>query len=512
MWAVWGKVRGCDSLGLLHQTLLFVCVLGSGALAGFLLWPKERAHAAAPVEVRVAGQAVDCSAELSEQARMLARRYLEQPVTLSASGHELRTTRAAVGGRVDAGHLTELLSAARDARSPLRRVHAASFGAEPLELPMPIEVDAARATPWLLRLKDVADAAPIEPRIDPRKQNLLPAKDGIELDVYGTLDRLDRALAQGDSRVEVALRALPPKLAARAFANVDMHAVIGEFETRYNRGNISADRTHNLKVAASHLDGYVVEPGEEFDFNAIVGDRTTLNGWRPAPVIADGELTSGMGGGTCQIASTLHAAVFFAGLPILTRYPHSRPSFYIKLGLDATVVYGAQNFRFKNDRSYPIVIGLTVDEGRVYASLHGPRRDHEVTFIRHIDQIVPFEERVSQDASLPTGLRVLVQRGVPGFKITRFRMIEDLTTHSSLRERTTDSYPPTTQLWRVGTGNEPPAGFERPKNDAHPEYVADEYLAVTQSAERGTYELTRETGRSGTYGWTEREGMISRKP
>ncbi|HEX2675269.1 MAG TPA: VanW family protein [Polyangiales bacterium] len=491
---------------------LVACVLACGALAGFLAWPKERAHAATPVEVRVAGEPVDLDADLSERAQLLAQQYLRKPVTLSAQGHSLRATRAALGGSVDVSHLTKLLTDARDARSPLRRAHAQTFGSEPLELAMPAQVDEARATEYLLRLKDQVDSAAVEPRVDPRAQGVVPARAGTSLDVFSSLDNLDRALAHGDTSIDVALRSIGPKQGVHSFAGLDMRTVLGEFETRYNRGNISADRTHNLKVAASHIDGYVLQPGEVFDFNALVGDRTTTNGFVRAPVIADGELVDGMGGGTCQIASTLHAAVFFAGLPILTRFPHSRPSFYIKLGLDATVVYGQQNFRFQNDRSYPIVIGLTVNDGSVHATLHGPVRDHAVTLIRHIDAIVPFTEHISEDPSLPTGLRVLVQRGVPGFKITRFRVIEDLKNHSALRERTTDSYPPTTQLWRVGTGNEPAPGFERPKNDAHPEYVADEYLAVSQSPEQGTFEVAREPGRSGTFGWTEREGMVSRKP
>jgi vancomycin resistance protein YoaR len=306
------------------------------------------------------------------------------------------------------------------------------------------------------------------------------------------------------------MRALPAKRDASAYAHIDMRRVLAEFETRYSRGSLTADRTHNLKVAAQKIDGYVLQPGETFDFNATVGDRTVTNGFRPAPVIADGELVEGMGGGTCQIASTLHAAVYFAGLPVTTRFPHSRPSYYIKLGLDATVVYGAQNFKFRNDHDFPIVIGMLVDEGRVYASLHGAARDRSVTWIRRIDATLPFEERTVQDPTLPSGLRVLQQRGVPGFTLTRFRVVEDQRTRASVRESNRDTYPPTHQLWRVGAGGEAPAGFERPKNDAHPEYIADEYLSVIPLQARGQYEVTREAGRTGAYGWTEREGMISR--
>jgi hypothetical protein len=108
-------------------------------------------------------------------------------------------------------------------------------------------------------------------------------------------------------------------------------------------------------------------------------------------------------------------------------------------------------------------------------------------------------------------MRILDQRGIPGLKLTRIRNIHDLTTNADTREETHDAYPPTAQLWRYGTGGVAPAGFVRPRNDAHPEYVADEYLQTTQT-ERGTVDLVREPGRTGNYGWIEREGLVVRNP
>jgi hypothetical protein len=278
-----------------------------------------------------------------------------------------------------------------------------------------------------------------------------------------------------------------------------MHAMLGEFETRYDRAGATEDRAHYLDSAAHNIDGFVLAPGAVFDFNETANGR--------APVSTASERVDGM----CQLASTLHAAVFFAGLPILTRFPLARPSFFIRLGLDARVVPGAQNLRFQNDRSDPIVIGMRVADGRVYASLHGTAHDHSVQFIRTIDTIIPFEERSVLDRSLPTGLHVLRQRGVPGFKITRDRIVTDDYTQLSVRERTQDSYPPTAQLWRIGAGGEPAQDFERPRNDPHPEYIADEHLQMTQTA-AGSYEVTRDSGRTGSYGWTAREGLLVRQP
>ncbi|HEX7476832.1 MAG TPA: VanW family protein, partial [Polyangiales bacterium] len=420
---MWGKVRSASAEEWVAKTCLGLCAAGAAALVGSFVLPEPAAQAASSVPVLVAGEAIDPSGNPAAQAQAVAHRYLAQPVTLTADKLQTQLTRGQLGARVDTAHLAALLSAAADPRSPLRRVHAQTLREQAIVLPMPIEVDDTRSKEWLARLKDRVDEKPVEPKLDPRRAQLTPPQPGLALDVLGTLERIDRALGSGEREVQIALLPRAPKLAASNFDHVQMRAVLGEFETRYNRANTSLDRTQNLKVAAAKLDGYLLQPGETFDFNAVVGDRTAQNGFKLAPVIADGELTSGMGGGTCQIASTLHAAVFFAGLPIVMRYPHSRPSFYIKLGLDATVVYGSQNFRFKNDRAYPVVLGMQVQEGRVYASVHGPQRDHTVTLIRHVDAVVPFEEHVTRDSSLPSGLRVLAQRGVPGFKITRFRVV-----------------------------------------------------------------------------------------
>jgi vancomycin resistance protein YoaR len=514
---MWDNVRHARVWPWALRATLVTSILASAGLCVASMLPEPEAHAAAPVQVDVAGErldaadALDPNSDLHATAARIADSYLAGSLTIRTTDAEQRTTRRSLGARVDLDHLTSLLLAAADSRSPLRRVHAQTRGQHPLHLPMPIELDPSRATAFVTRLKDTTDVPALEPRIDPRESHVVPAREGIELDLYGTLERLDAALRSGAPRVQAALRTVAPKQRTQTLEQIAVGAVLGEFETRYNRATLSEDRTHNLKVAAARIDGFVLGPGEVFDFNAAVGDRTETNGFRPAPVIADGELVDGMGGGTCQVASTLHAAVFFAGFPINTRFPHSRPSFYIRLGLDSTVVYGAQNLRFTNDRPYPIVLGMRVDDGRVYASVHGRERDRSVLFMRHVDTFAPFDERIIYDPKLPSGLRILDQRGVPGFKITRVRVIHDLNTQGDVRERSRDVYPPTAQLWRVGTGRESTAGFERPRNDPHPEYVADEYVQTTQT-DRGTVDLIREPGRTGNYGWIERERLVLRKP
>jgi vancomycin resistance protein YoaR len=495
-----------QSLAVRAAVLGVLC--GIGVLCGLVLMPEPQAHAALPVVIRVAGQPVAPATALEDEAATLAERYLGATLVLQAPGAEFRLRRADLGVKIDLEHLRDLLRHADDPQSSMRRLHQAALAKRPLELPMPAQVDVERTSQLLLELKDRIDRKPIDARLDPRTKRAVPASPGVALDLYASLARIDRALGRGDAVVQLATVPVPAARDRLDLQHIEMNAVLGEFTTRYARGRDTRDRTHNLRVAAQRLDGHVIAPGEIFDFNAVVGDRTTLNGFRMAKVIADGQLVEGMGGGTCQIASTLHAAAFFAGLPVLTRYPHSHPSFYIKLGLDATVVYGSLDLRFQNDRPYPLVIDVTVEDGFVHAALHGKERTSTVTFLRRIDEVSPFDEKVVADAELPRGMRILQQRGVPGFKITRLRVVKDELTQVARRERSTDLYPPSAQIWRVGTGPVTGSDYQPPSSDAHPEYVADEFMIATQGPRTDGVEMTSTPGRTGTFGWTEREKMM----
>ncbi|MDH5675107.1 MAG: VanW family protein [Myxococcales bacterium] len=507
--------RDQHTSGRAQSALLFCACAAIGSLTGVLLWPEPQAQAAGSTELRVLQMAAPPGVDAELLALRLAQHYLAETVTVVGPAEpgtdgarlEWKLSRAELGARVDINHLTALLQQARDPMSALRRLHQRVGTGLPLTLPMTASLDAEVARPRLTELKDRVDRPAIDAQVDPRKKQLVAAAPGLALDIEGSLDRIEQALIDGDDRIELAHLSLAPARTIERFEDIDLSAVVGEFSTRHSRGKNAKDRTHNLRVAARKIDGHVVQPGEVFDFNAVVGDRTRSNGFRPAPVIAEGELAEGMGGGTCQIASTLHAAVFFAGLPVLTRHPHSRPSFYIKLGLDAAVAYGSLNFRFKNDRPYPLVLDMTVADGVVHAAIHGPRRQHEVSLLRNIDETTPFEEKVVEDESLPRGLRVLQQRGVPGFVVTRVRVVRDVGNHLAVRETGQDRYPPTTQIWRVGSGPEAGPDFELPENDPHPEYVADEYMMATQGPGIDGIEVSAKAGRTGTYGWTEREGL-----
>ncbi len=129
-------------------------------------------------------------------------------------------------------------------------------------------------------------------------------------------------------------------------------------------------RVHNLQLCAGVLDGITVEPGGEFSFNNTVGQRTSEKGYEEAKILINGERGYAVGGGICQISSTLYNAAEVAGMEILERHNHTGEVHYVEIGRDAAVSFGDQDFRFRNPLDAPVRIGITVENTEVKAVLY----------------------------------------------------------------------------------------------------------------------------------------------
>jgi vancomycin resistance protein YoaR len=487
------------------------CFAAAGGLAAWILaqgGPALASNAAPLVEVRADGVVVPKGADAGSLARQIASAWDRREITVRVPGAEpIVSSRAELGAHVDVERLTRLIAEANNSTSALRRRHARMTDGAELDVPLPIELDDAALFDHLANLKDGYDRRPVDARLSLRGGEVITHRDGRSLDVHATLDALYRALDGGRTEVRAVVMRHPPGRTREDLEGVQTGALLGHYETRYNTLEEARDRTFNLRVAASKLDGLVILPGETFDFNEAVGERSEANGFRPAPVIAGGELVDGVGGGTCQVAGTLHSAVFFAGLPMVERNAHSRPSTYVFMGLDAMVTYPQLGFSFTNDLPFPIAIGFTVEAGVARAEIRGASTNRMVAFVRRVDDVTAYGEREVEDSTLPAGVRVLRQRGVAGFRVRSWRIVRDVATNQAVRTHYEDVYPPTQQIWRVGTGGAAPEGYVPPPGDDHAEYTADEYLSIVQGVGVEGTQIIRRAGRSGTPGWTARMGF-----
>lgn len=149
---------------------------------------------------------------------------------------------------------------------------------------------------------------------------------------------------------------------------------LATFSTNYVN---NANRTTNLRLAANKINGIVLMPGETFSYNKTVGERTIAAGYKNAAIYENGQVVDGLGGGICQVSSTLYNAVLKSNLEVVERTNHMFLTTYTPGGLDATVAYGSLDFRFKNNRNYPIKIAAGVDRGVCTVQIYGLKTDDD---------------------------------------------------------------------------------------------------------------------------------------
>lgn len=330
---------------------------------------------------------------------------------------------------------------------------ARSARAGKIDVPLRYSVDRVAALPLFDAIKEANDAQAVSARLDLDKHATIPEHDGRYVDPDGTLARLEGEIpkGRGDVAVELPVATFPPRVSSAFLKSLVIDTVVAEYETFFSRGGDQQKRGKNIDNAAQKLDGLVISPGEVVSFNNVIGERSESNGFQKSWEIFKGEMVEGVGGGTCQVASTFHAVTFFGGFDVLERLPHSRPSAYIPMGLDSTVVYPGVDLKVRNPHPFPVVIHAKTEGNKLRVEMLGKARPVEVGFGRELVSTVPYKRKIVEDAVL-SGKKVLVkQHGIKGFRIRRTRTLK-YPDGTSRREEATDMYPPTTEIYHVPVG------------------------------------------------------------
>lgn len=200
-----------------------------------------------------------------------------------------------------------------------------------------------------------------------------PSENGLDFAI--SLDEAKEMLLEDKSEYVIPLQTLYPNVTTNMIGTEAFPDMLSTYSTRYSTSD--RDRTTNLQLAASKINGTVIMPGETFSYNQVVGERTIAAGYKEAPIYVSGEVVDGLGGGICQITSTLYNAVLYANLEIVERSNHQFVPSYVKASRDATVVYGSIDFKFKNNRDYPIKLVCSVSGGIAKFDIYGLRTDNE---------------------------------------------------------------------------------------------------------------------------------------
>lgn len=195
--------------------------------------------------------------------------------------------------------------------------------------------------------------APKNAKLD-RYENIIPEQVGLSINRQAFTESFySFFFNHRTTHIEIPMYPVFPKVDSELLS--DIRSVrIGRYFTSFNPSN--KKRTNNIHLAAEAINNYVVFPGDTFSFNRVVGKRTTAKGYEKAKVIVRGEYAEDIGGGICQVSSTLFNAVDSAGLKIVQRFSHSRHVPYIPPGRDATVSWYGPDFEFKNNYNQPIII------------------------------------------------------------------------------------------------------------------------------------------------------------
>lgn len=255
-------------------------------------------------------------------------------------------------------------------------------------------------------------------------------------------EEIQTKLAKKDTDYSIPLKYTEPEI---TIDNLDIDVfpdLLAQFDTVYNVSD--KNKANNLEIATSKINGVILKPGETFSYNKTLGARTVENGYKEAPVYANGKVVNGLGGGICQISTTLYNSVILANLEVVERQNHMFIPSYIKPGHDATVVYGSIDFKFKNTRDYPIKIVATANSGIARVSIYGiyAEKEYKIQLETEILEVTPYQTVYVNDNSLGNGEEEIIQNGQNGTKVETYKVVKFGNTEISRELLSVDTYRP----------------------------------------------------------------------
>jgi len=270
---------------------------------------------------------------------------------------------------------------------------------------------------------------------------IVPSRRGRTLEVQRTEANLLAAALSNEARTaRVVVATTRPGRTTRAARALGIRGVVGSYETIYGG---DANRIHNVQLVAQLLDGHLIAPGATFSFNQATGARTAAKGFREAPVIINGEVQTGLGGGVCQVSTTVFNAAYEAGLKITSRTNHALYISHYPLGRDATVDYPDVDLRFVNDTNHWLLLRTFVGSYSLKVGLYGtPQHRRLVTQTRPLVETAPPPVEHQPDPNLAKGKTSVVDSGEPSRSTSvrrlvyqRGKLLYDDTWYSSYRSQ-----------------------------------------------------------------------------
>lgn len=276
-----------------------------------------------------------------------------------------------------------------------------------------------------------------------------PSSNGLDFAI--SMEEAKAIISNQQDEYTIPLKITYPNVTTNQIGNEAFPDLLSQFSTSFTSSGYN--RSNNIILSSAKLNGLVLMPGEEFSYNQAVGQRTRAAGFREAGAYSNGKVVQEVGGGICQVSSTLYNAVLYANLEIVERTNHYFNPGYVKAGLDATVSWGGPDFRFRNNRNYPIRIVTDTSGKKLKVYIYGLKTDDDCTVVldpRYISS-VPYKTTYQNDASLATGETRVISSGSSGCKTATYKYVYDKNgTLISSECISRDTYSPHNKVVAVG--------------------------------------------------------------
>ena len=263
------------------------------------------------------------------------------------------------------------------------------------------------------------------------------------------------ATAEPGSTVVIQMEDIEPEVTKLDLSSEMFGTALHKVSTKYA---VNSNRTNNLDLACKAINGTILNPGEIFSFNDVVGERTAAKGYLPATVfVTGGASESELGGGVCQVASSIYYCSLFLNLEQVHREPHMYVVDYVDFGMDATVYWGSIDYQFKNTLDYPIKIQANIDGGTVNITFWGPEElDFTVETDYKILETYPWTTVEQVDETKPVGYRERTVSPYTGYKVVAYITVKDLDGNVLESREVYSTYRKRDQVYVVGPAEEVP--------------------------------------------------------
>lgn len=264
--------------------------------------------------------------------------------------------------------------------------------------------------------------------VEDNKIKVLPHSVGRKIDKAELINIIKEHEKTLDTEKELPVVFTEPKIKTEDISAYLFRDVLASASTRFSTANQNdANRGVNIRLASSKINGKVLGPGEVFSFNEVVGPRTKDGGYQVAHVYVRGKIIDDVGGGICQVSTTLYNAVLFADLQTVERRNHMFTVGYVPYGRDAAVSYNEVDYKFKNNTNWPIKIEASVSKDnkltfRIIGTNENPDKSIEISHVQI--SATPAPVKYIDDPNLEEGKTVVLQKGMAGYVIDTYKIVK----------------------------------------------------------------------------------------